>query len=110
MNPKPFSSLTHFTVPVGICPPPPCRLPRPVLQRTSGTTARRRFVDGGQTSSPTLLKGASAALERRVPGALLEEGPDGLRKVLGLEQGSGDLGHPGVRAPHALFEECPHHA
>src|SRR3954451_11246847 len=26
---------------------PPCRSPRPVLQRTSGTTARLRFVDGG---------------------------------------------------------------
>src|SRR2546421_7951991 len=91
MNPKPFSSLNHFTVPVGICP-------------------SVASLDGGQTSSPRLRNVSSAALEVRLARTVLEKRLHRLLEVLRAEERSPDLAHARVSAAHPLVEESAHHA
>src|SRR3954468_5124243 len=95
MNPKPFSSLNHLTVPVGMSPLSslPAALP-----------------DGGQTSSPRLRNARLAALEARLARALLEKCRHRLLGVLRAEERRPDLSHAGIGPAHALVEEGPHHA
>src|SRR4051794_22328229 len=95
MNPKPFSSLNHLTVPVGMSSLPPCPLP---------------LLDGGQTSSPRLRNVRLAPLEARLARAVLEKGLHGPLEVLRAKERRPDLRHAGIGAAHALVEEGPHHA
>src|SRR2546421_9313186 len=91
MNPKPFSSLNHFTVPVGICP-------------------SVASLDGGQTSSPGLRNVSSAALEVRLARTVLEKRLHGSLEVVAPEQRGRDIGHPLVGPPHSMLEKSPNNA
>src|SRR5688572_1121093 len=66
MKPKPFSSLNHFTVPVGICPPPSLAGPRAGLIAAQPNTIvwRVRGIAGGVARRPARNTGGVLASHR----------------------------------------------